>query len=225
LGISTQLAKEHISNWESDLKLSAVRRHKSKWPRYLFRHEKLENAAKVLEAGQLLSRNAAANQIHDDIAPATVIARRADARQFARLYFRPKNPTQMWVEGIRQTGDPFLNNDLAAHAPVLVMLVFRAESVLTKDTTYFSDGNMQHAKTKHDKTEEFFKCIPFADVFHDERFDPDERERIVRARCAEVLAQSPLDLSEHLVAVLCRSEAERRTLLRSGNIFQQLFVC
>jgi ssDNA thymidine ADP-ribosyltransferase, DarT len=213
LGISAQLAKEHIENWEKELKQGTIRRYRSKWPRFLFRHEKIENAATILQAGALLSRNAAADETHDDIAPATVITRRTEAHQFARLYFRPRNPTQFHIEGIRQDGDPFISQDHGAHAPVLVMLVFRAQSVLTQNETCFSDGNMQHNRTKYEKSEDFFRAIHFQDVFHDDRFDLNDRDRIVRSRCAEVLAQSPLSLSNHLVAVLCRSEAERRTLL------------
>lgn len=213
MGISLQVAQEHIDSWENELKKNAVRNYKSKWPKYLFRHEKLENAAKILLNGQLLSRNAAENQIYDDIAPPTVISRTKDAYQFARLYFRPKNPTQFHVEGIRKTDDPFLTNDSAVHAPVLVMLVFDAASVLALEDTYFSDGNMQHAKTRHDRTEDFFAQIPFNDVYHEGYFEPTDRDRIIRARCAEVLVHSPLNLSDHLVAIRCRSEAERKTLL------------
>lgn len=213
MGISLQVAQEHIDNWEQELKKSAVRRYRSKWPKYLFRHEKLENAAKILIAGQLLSRDSANGLIHDDIAPASVIARRSEAHHFSRLYFRPKNPTQFRIEGIRQQSDLYSPNDISAHAPVLVMLVFSATSVLTLDDTCFSDGNMQQAKTTHDRTEDFFAQIPFADVYHDDYFDSNDRDRIVRARCAEVLANSPLNLSNHLAAILCRSEAERKTLL------------
>lgn len=213
MGISSQVARAHIDDWEKELNKSAVRRYKAKWPKYLFRHEKLENAAKILIAGQLLSRDAAANLIHDDIAPASVITRRSEAHHFSRLYFRPKNPTQIHIEGIRQIGDLYSPSEIAAHAPVLIMLVFNAASVLTLEETCFSDGNMQHTKTIHESTDDFFGKIPFKDVYHDESFQPNERDRIIRARCAEVLAQSPLNLSNHLTAILCRSEAERKTLL------------
>jgi ssDNA thymidine ADP-ribosyltransferase, DarT len=214
LGISLQVAQEHINNWEKELKKSAVRAYRSKWPKYLFRHEKLENAVKILLDGQLLSRNDAGNQIHDDIAPPTLISRSTYSHQFSRLYFRPKNPTQYHVEGIRQKTDTFLTNEPTVHAPVLIMLVFRASSVLALEDTFFSNGNMQATnQVQYGDTEEFFQKIPFYEVFHDGALDPSERKRMTFSKCAEVLAKSPLNLASHLAFVLCRSEAERKTLL------------
>lgn len=162
--------------------------------------------------GELLSRDAAMNIAHDDIAPASVIKRQEGAYPYARLYFRPRNPTQYSIEGIRSNND-FFNNDAGAHAPVLIMFVFRAESILTLRETHFSNGNMQNALARHSDSEEFFRQIPFVDVYHDDYHNKGDRE-IVFAKCAEVLAPSPLDLSKHLFAVLCRSEAERRTLIQ-----------
>lgn len=213
MGISLQAAQEHINNWEKELKKSAGHAYRSKWPKYLFRHEKLENAVKILLDGLLLSRNDAENKIHDDIAPSTVISRSTYSHQFSRLYFRPKNPTQFHVEGIRQKTDPFLTNDPTVHAPVLIMLVFRASSVLALEDTSFSNGNMQAAQVQYGDTEEFFQKIPFNEVFHNGALDSSEIKKITFSKCAEVLAKSPLNLASHLAFVLCRSEAERKTLL------------
>lgn len=152
--------------------------------------------------------------MHDDVAPAQIIAARADAHRFARLYFRPRTPTQYQVEGIRRNGDFYLNNS-ANHVPLLYMFLFSTESVLTLPNTHFSNGNMQSPNTTFGHTEQFFNSIAFEKVFHEGSFSANEKDQILKSRCAEVLAQSPLDLAQHLKFVLCRSDAERNTLLHS----------
>jgi hypothetical protein len=214
VGISLEKAQSHIAQWCATLSTPKAHDYRRKWPKYFFHHASLTNATGILQAGALLSRNDAASQIHDDVAPTEVISRRSDAHQFARLYFRPRTPTQYQVEGIRKAGECYLN-DPSNHVPVLYMFLFSAESVLTLDDTQFSNGNMQSPHTKHAGTDEFFDSIQFKKVFHEGSFDQSEKDAILKARCAEVLTSSPLPLNEHLKFILCRSEAERHTLLNA----------
>jgi hypothetical protein len=72
---------------------------------------------------------------------------------------------------------------------------------------------MQAAGTNFDSTETFFDQIKFDYVYHDGPYGSSEAREIPRCRCAEVLAASPLKLNGMLQAVLCRSAAERATLL------------
>jgi len=211
VGITLAKAQSHIANWCESLLTPRGHGYRSKWPKYLFHHASLANATSILETGALLSRHDASGLTHDDAAPAEVIARRTDAHGYARLYFRPRTPTQYQVEGIRKTQDCYLN-DSSNHVPVLYMFMFSAESVLTLPGTQFSNGNMQSPNSKFDGSEEFFNAIPFDKVFHEGSFDQSEKDFILKARCAEVLADSPLLLTDHLKFILCRSEAERHTL-------------
>jgi hypothetical protein len=113
------------------------------------------------------------------------------------------------VEGIRRTGD-FYQGEANCHAPILVMFLFDIVSVLTKEGTFVSDGNMQRQATKHDNTDAFFATIDFQRVFHEGRTND---TTITNSRHAEVLAASPLPLNKHLKWVYCRSSAERTFLL------------
>jgi len=214
VGISLTKAQSHIAQWCENLSTPKAHDYRRKWSKYLSHHASLTNATGILQAGALLSRNDAASQVHDDVAPAEVISRRLDAHQFARLYFRPKTPTQYQVEGIRKTGECYLN-DPSNHVPVMYMFLFSAESVLTLEGTQFSNGNMQSPQTKYAGTNEFFNSIEFNKVFHEGSFDQSEKDAILKARCAEVLTASPLTLNKHLKFILCRSEAERQTLLNT----------
>lgn len=214
MGISLAKAQDHIVKWCDSLSTPSAHNYRRKWPKYLFHHASLTNATGILRAGALLSREDAAVLVHDDVAPLEVISRRSDAHKFARLYFRPRTPTQYQVEGIRKAEECYLG-DISNHVPVLYMFLFSAESVLTLDGTQFSNGNMQSSHTKYDGSTEFFDSIQFDKVFHEGSFDQSEKDAILKARCAEVLTSSPLPLNEHLKFVLCRSEAERHTLLNA----------
>jgi hypothetical protein len=130
---------------------------------------------------------------------------------FGRMYFRPRTPTQFHIEGIRRDGE-YYNNELGAHAPMLFMFVFSAKSVLSFPDTQFFVGNMQSAGTWFGPSLEDFKQITFERVFHEGPFSADDGP-ITFCRCAEVLAPSPLPIENHLQAIICRTRAERQTLL------------
>lgn len=213
MGISLAKAQHHITKWCESLSAPTAYNYRRKWPKYLFHHASLTNATGILQNGALLSRDDVALTEHDDVAPVEVISRRLDAHRFARLYFRPRTPTQYRVEGIRKAEECY--EGTSSHVPIIYMFLFSAESVLTLNDTQFSNGNMQSPQTKFDGSIDFFDSIQFEKVFHEGGFPQSEREAIVKARCAEVLTKSPLYLSEHLKFVLCRSEAERHTLLNS----------
>jgi hypothetical protein len=212
MGLSVERILKHIQYWQSQLNRDQTRQYRAKWPKFLFRHEPLENAVKVIQSAQLLARRDAVSIEHIDIAAPDVVSSRKEAHPFTRLYFRPLNPTQYNVEGIRKTSDLYDKGNQQIHAPIIVMFLFSAESILSLADTHFSDGNMQSPKTTYDSSEDFFNSIPFEDVFHEGSFDTSNRKILV-ARCAEVLAKSPLKIIDHLVGIRCRSEAEKNTLL------------
>lgn len=210
MGLSPNFVRAHIDQWEERLG-RGNRPYRQHWPARLFRHEPLENAVKILQSGALLSRRDAADGIERDVAPANIIASSAAARGSVRLYFRPKNPTQYHIEGIKKPHELYQGR----HAPVLVIMIFQSEHILTQPGVEFSDGNMQSFDTATGSTEEEFQLVPFDLVYHEGAFDPHSARGadIIRRRCAEVLLPSPLQLPGNLQGVLCRSPAERATLL------------
>jgi hypothetical protein len=158
----------------------------------------------------LLSRNdaAAAQIIVNDIAPHDIINANILSHQYVRLYFRPKTPTQFHIEGIREPCDFFMGK----HAPVLFMMIFNAERVLTTPGVRFSDGNMQGHPNIYDG-DAGFAVLDFNQIYHEGTVSADDRAVVTRARCSEVLCPSPLVLVPYLQAVICRSAAERQLLL------------
>lgn len=200
-------ADAHVTAWETELaKLGYP--HRRHWPSRLFHHAPIENAVSILAAGLIRARSDPDNPLHRDIAGKGVIDTRDEAHGYVRFYFRPRTPTQFYIEGIRKAEEC---EEYGFQAPVLIMLVFDARAVLTRLGTRFSDENMQRSSALSGEDVEFFSTIPFAKVYHEGGLAGDRS--IIAHRCAEVLALSPLHLSGTLQWIYCRSEAERDTLL------------
>lgn len=202
MGISSVRHKAHVNEWGAKFS-----NYKQKWPNYLFRHEPVENALAVLKAGILLSRQDAVNNgiLQNDIAPADIIQNRDIAYSNVRLYFRPRTPTQYHIEGIRKPADFYMGK----HAGFLVMLVFNAEAVLTRESTRFSCGNMQSPSSHVYDGDAGFDNLDFKGIYHDEAYPTDNQKR---QRCAEVLAESPLNIQKTLSAIVVRTDADANTM-------------
>lgn len=206
MGLSRAFLEAHILHWESELDGSYYT-HRSKWPSRLFHHAPLQNTVPILESGRLLSRIDSENHRGLDVAGPNIISSRDIAHKFVRLYFRPRTPTQYAIEGIQKPSD----DTHGAHAPILYMLVLDARKILLSQGVKFSDSNMQSGLAQYSDTEDFFSQIEFDKVFHEGGIGGDRS--ILRCRCAEVLAPSPLALRGTLQWVYCRSEGEKLTLL------------
>lgn len=184
------------------------------WPRFVFRSDHVEHTAEILNSGSLLSRARAEAQgviVVDAADPALISGLDPDDRQWARLYFRPRAPTQHANEGVR----PASKIQYGAHMPVPVYLVFGAAEVLGQDGVLFTKGRM----TSHDVRGgdvEFLRSMNWRWVYHDSqvgRCGAADRAHILNARHSEVLVPDELGL-DHLKWVVCRSPAERQTLLQ-----------
>jgi len=202
MGISTPCHKAHVDEW-----CAKFSNYKSKWPNHLFRHEPVGNAIVILKAGVLTSRQEAVNNgtLQNDIAPIDIIQNRDDVYSKVRLYFRPRTPTQYHIEGIRKPADFYMEK----HAGFLVMLVFNSEAVLTKKSTQFSCGNMQSPNSNIYDGDAGFRNLDFTGTYHDEAYPSDDQKR---QRCAEVLAESPMRISDSLSAIVVRTDADYNTM-------------
>ncbi len=193
----------------SSLKLDPARRW---WPRWLFRSDHVENAARILNSGTLLSRTAAKQQrviIKDSGSPAYVDRLDDEQLRYVRLYFRPRTPTQFANEGVRPQG----KIEYGAHMPVPVYLLFSV-NLLAESGISFTRGRLE-LFSEIGESDEFLRRADFRDVYHDAgvgyRGDARRRE-ILNARHAEVLAEYALPLRQ-LKRIVCRSHPERETLL------------
>ena len=108
------------------------------WPNWLYRSDHVENAAEILNTGELLSRSAA--ELSDRIVKDSASQQHVDEltesqRSYVRLYFRPRTPTQYRNEGIRPDGKIWNG----AHMPVPVYLLFGSQ-LLQETGVRFCEG-------------------------------------------------------------------------------------
>jgi len=184
------------------------------WPKYLFRFEDIESAARILNDGRLLSRaKAQANAVMaKDCASPEVLAQTDDRwKSYVRLYFRPRTPMQYDIEGFRYKSA----YKLGGCCPVPVVFMFDSEDILTRTGAMFSNGNLAAKDPEWGEDASFFLTIPFDRVYHDNALDqaqPAKLRKTIYHRHAETIVPGELDLGA-LKYIVCRSQAEYETLL------------
>ena len=197
-----------IAAYMADLpKILRLGQRRRRWPRWLYRSDHVENTARILNAGRVLSRARAerAGLIIQDSGSADHIAQLTDQqRDYVRLYFRPRAPTQYHNEGIR----PKSQIRFGAHMPVPVYLLFSVK-LLEYVGVEFTRGRLL-VGTETGGSSDFLSSIAFRDVYHDGPVG--KRREIINARHAEVIVRGELGL-HRLKHIVCRSGAERATLL------------
>jgi hypothetical protein len=197
--------RQHVSEWEQALPKDLAH--------FVYRFDEINNVVKILNAGQLLSRAECARRDiqYMDCASSTVIANTVAAhKDFVRLYFYPRTPTQYHNEGIRPRQ---CYSKQGAHCAVPVFMLFDFVTLLADDLTQFSTGNMAAANVEFGTSDSLFEKIPFDLVYHrGSTWGHQNAGAIVFHRHAEVLV--PVSLStEGIKRIVCRSHPERRTLL------------
>ncbi len=201
--------RRHIAELKAQPWLDPARQW---WPDCLFHCTDISNVASILNQGELVSRKqiAGSGLVSVDIASPEIIARTEPQWQdYVRLYFRPKTPTQYHNEGFRPIGQRSRNS----HCPVPVYLIFNALEVLSRADSCCSDGNLGSSYSRVHKDLSFLKLIPFESVYHNTWLDSSDGGReIIRLRHAEVMVPQRMTL-DGLQSIVCRSDAEYRTLL------------
>jgi hypothetical protein len=184
------------------------------WPQYLFRFDHVTAAASILNDGRLLSRAraiAAGKIVFDSASPGIIAHTGARWKDYVRLYFRPRTPTQFSSEGIRRRS-PIDEYRYGGCCPIPVVLLFGAADIMTLEETMFSDGNLASGSTGYGRDAKFLRRIPFQVVYHDDPIEPKAKGTVIRCRHAEVIYPHELGLFA-LKKICCRSSAERETLI------------
>ena len=200
---------EEIVSFVGELEHKLAGTTRSFWPRHLFRVDSVRAVARILENNTLYSRSRAQARglmDHDAASPSVIANAPAWLKDYVRLYFRPKTPTEFQSEGFRAKADI----KMGAHRPMPIVLVFDSIPILTAMGTAFTNGNAAAGGAKRGETAEFLRSIPFDQVYHEGVVKPSEAS-ITFHRCAEVLIKESMQL-QHLKRILCRSGAEYETL-------------
>ncbi len=121
--------------------------------------------------------------IVDNASPDVIAQTEQEHTHYVRLYFRPKRqPNIVMMEYVQNSARVG-----GAHCPIPIYFCFNSESILSKDDSEYSDGNMGSPRAVHSGEQNFFFQIPFNQVFHTVHFIADEHDEIIFRRNAEVL--------------------------------------
>lgn len=201
-----------ISRFLADLKksdwLGTARRW---WPDYLFHYTDIDNALSIIRQGALFSRNEAQRRglmATDNASPDIIDNTNAEWKDYVRLYFRPKTPTQYRNEGFR----PIENRYQNAHCPLPIYFIFDSKEILTLPDCRFSDGNLAAANPNVFSAAADLEKMPFEHIYHEGSIPNVTRSQITFHKNAEVIVPTQLGLSA-LRYIVCRSQAEYETFL------------
>ena len=190
-----------------------------KWPRYLYHYSDIVNIVEILNEGILYSRSLAQSRglLQIDSAGQKVLSNTEEwLYDYVRLYFRPVTPPLWHVE--RFCPENNMHSKFQAHCPVPVYLAFDSITVLSIPNVKFSDRNLACSQPQdhlYDSPEHLHK-LDFETIYHHGPIitdDQQEKEKIIDQRCAEVIIKDALPLTGFLKWIVCRSPAERETLL------------
>jgi len=187
------------------------------WPNYLCHYTDIQNAARILSSGFLLSRQ------HLEDSGGIPVSSGSDEvlagtppwiKNCVRLYFRPKTPTQFHAEGVKSFLTLSASKFPDAHCPVPVFFLFDSAEILCRIDSLFSDRGLASNDCQIMSTARELASMEWKKIYHLGAFDssrPEESD-IASRRMAEVIVPGNLDMKS-LKWIYCRSEAEKDTLL------------
>jgi len=187
------------------------------WPRLLFHYTDIQNAVLILSSGYLHSRQhlederlLAVSSGSNEVLAGT----HPDIRNYVRLYFRPKTPTQFYAEGVKSSNTLSISRFPDAHCPVPVFFLFDSAEILSREDSWFSDRGLASRNHEIMSTAQELANLDWRKIYHTGPYDPSKFEEadIASRRMAEVIVYSRLELAS-LKWIYCRSEAEKDTLL------------
>lgn len=182
------------------------------WSYYIFHFSHVQNIASILNNGKLYSREKleklGLTDINDNASSDVINGTDEKYKDYVRFYFRPLTPTQYHNEGIRATAEI---TELNAHCPVPVFLLFDT-AILDEHYTKFSYESLasHYHVNLYSGSAELLQA-PFHHIYHNESTYGLDGNLIRKRRHAEIVVKHECSL-HHLKKIVCRTDAEARTL-------------
>jgi hypothetical protein len=205
------------------------------WPKYFFHFTDIRNALGIIEKGWIYARNVATEQniMCSNNASDTVLElSHSEIKEYARLYFRPRTPTQYNNEGYKPK--MVRKPDFNANCPVPIFFILDSNKVLNMDGVMFSETSCAGTSNINLLSgEKSYENLPFDKIYHDGVFLQENRDDIVKHRQAEIVRLDGIPINECLKGIVCRSIAEKHTLLYllrtqnldKYNVYRSLIQC
>lgn len=185
------------------------------WPLYLYHFTDVHNAVNIIDKEYILGRKQANEEklmTSDNASSQVIEITNEEVSKYARLYMRPKTPTQYHNEGYKP---PHIReNKLNANCPVPIFFLLDAGKTLSMDGIKFVEkGLAGHAYNDENLLNgvENFARLNFQKIFHDGAFS--QGSDIKQYRHTEVVRENGIPISDTIRGIACRSIAEKQTLL------------
>ena len=148
------------------------------WSMYFYHFTDIRNALNIIEKGWIYARHKASEEdlmVSDNASPAVLSVSSSEIKEYARLYFRPKTPTQYHNEGYKP--ETVRKADINANCPVPIFFFLDAEKVLLMDGVEFSETTCAGTNDLNllSGAENFAK-LPFDKIYHEGAFSPENRD-------------------------------------------------
>jgi len=137
------------------------------WAGYIYHFTHITNALDIIQSRKIWSRNKAGG--FSDAA-GSVVARREDAHNYARFYFRPQTPTQFYNENLGKDSSKHIGKAARLgypKCPIPVFFKFNLQEVILKqkEKCYISNGNMQTNWAIYNPIAMMLNTFNFNDVY------------------------------------------------------------
>lgn len=184
------------------------------WPHYLYHYTDVNHAASIIDSGWIYDRATASHKhlIKTDAASQNVLQITGDkVKRCGRLYMRPLTPTQFYSEGYKP--EAVRHEDYKdANCPVPAFFLLDAVKTLEYPGVFFVECGAAGYHTEEWKTgAEEYAALCLEKIFHQGSTGHDPS--ILKYRRTEVLREGGIPLRGLLKRVVCRSSAEKQTLL------------
>ena len=200
--------KEILDNQKSNMSLTTAW-----WTNFLFHFTDVHNASRILYDGWIYSRKQAiekAIMVNDNASRAVIEATNTDTKCYGRLYFRPLTPTQYHNEGYKPV--EIRDSGINASCPVPIFFCLNSNATLNYPGTKFAEKGL--AGNRHQITEgiDDFSKLNFEKIYHNGPYSAENGD-IKEYRHSEVIREGGFPVEPLLQCILCRTPAERETLL------------
>lgn len=203
-------------------------KHYGERARHAYHYTDVTNAVNIVSAGAIFSRNEAIRQnlMRNKNADEGVVNLNELAHNYARLYFRPKTPTQYHNEGYKHTSFR-MSDPNSANVPVPVFFVFDLKKLLANPNVQFVPRGL--AGTNPNRPiggVENFSKLEFQYIYHKSSlygYDDETKRDIIKLRHTELVVPNELELEPYLEKIVFRNEIELQTFVTSLLTINPIF--
>jgi hypothetical protein len=207
---------ELIANAGDDSKtllISGLKHYNTREELNVFHFSHLENAVSIIQQAAIKSRAAATFK---DSAGSGIIAQTDNERkEYARFYFRPKTPTQHYVENLGRAEDSIAKIHSDPLCPVPVFFIFPLEEIIDSIDWSVSIGSLASPQVEYGNTIDILSRFDFDGVY--KQLGEISANRFIVASQQEFLVKDELNLSNVDYRLGVQNEQAKQSLLTMLN--------